>query len=621
LLAQDDASIYVLSRTPLSPLFRINALDAYAAEFSPSSQEVVFYTPELRVETWNVAEESRSSVHEMSIREGCLQSRLSPDGKVLGCFTNTRDLNLYEVETGTMIFQKKDFYSVVSVNDIFFLLNRSFQLSEGQRHYIEMRFSPDAHYFVAGVRGETPQAVDLTTRKTIPLPGRIKSLVADQFVFLGPDRIVGVNPSKPEDSAIVRFPSGEELMQLPLGNQSLEAASHGNLLMLRPIKNYKVGVMDPESKKIILGNSEAAFDLYDHLAATERITGEIVLVDLDSKAQIAEVTLPSGPLGNLWAYAVSPDLNWLAVSEKTRGAVWNIDTNQRVFYVPGFRGAYFSNDGLLFADFPEAEKAPRHIGQLDLAQRTLLQGFEPEKEQNVKQFGSVLVLIRREGKSLPGRGPAPSSFDVLDAQTGKVLWSRDLTHGNFHSWTSPQDNTLVLDYPFSESAAADELKAHPEWSQRFANAAHEPTVHLMEIVDSRTGIARGAVLVDTNKRSFSIYNAITKGDWLVMSDNANRVLVYSISAGTEKGHIFGHDPSISLSSGMLEVENEPGQLILYDMATMDKRDVYNFSDRVVLSQFNADGKKLLVITAGQVAYLLDVTQTPAPAAAPGSADR
>jgi WD40 repeat protein len=584
LLAQDDASVYVLSRTPLAPLFRIDAPDAYPAGFSPDSQEVVFYTPALRVETWSVDGENRTSVHEIAIPEGCRQTRLSPDGKLLGCFTNKSDLSLYDVAAGTVFFQK----------------------SEHTPRRVEMQFSTDAHYFVASISEDSPVALDLATRQPISLPGKIKDVLTRHFVFLGPDRIVGVNQYKPENSAILRFPSGDEVAKIPLGDQSLEAPAHGDLLMLRPVKNYPVGVLDPASKKIILANSEAAFDLFDRISVTERASGEIVLVDVDAKSQIAEVTLPSGPLGNLRALAVSSDMQWLAVSEKTRGAVWNIAKNERAFYVHGFRSAFFGGDGLLYADFPENEKSPRQFGQLDLAKREVLPGFQPEKTEFVEQYGSVVVRLKRNPKPTDFKNIF-SMFEILDVKTGQLLWARDLTHGPFRSWRSPQGETIVLDYPLSEASAQDELKLHPDWSARFASAKRDPSVHLFEIVQARTGVPTGAVLVDTNKRSFIIGAAAAAGDWLVLSDLSNRVLVYSISKGEEIGHIFGHGLAISQSAGILEVENEPGQLVLYDLATMEKRDTYTFSDRVVLTQFSNDGKQLFVLTAGQFTYTLDLT--------------
>jgi len=55
MLVQDESSIAVATREPLANLFRVDALDAHAAQFSPDSRSLVFYDKELRVEKWDVA--------------------------------------------------------------------------------------------------------------------------------------------------------------------------------------------------------------------------------------------------------------------------------------------------------------------------------------------------------------------------------------------------------------------------------------------------------------------------------------------------------------------------------------------------------------------------------------
>lgn len=78
LLVQDESAITVLKRDPLSTLFRIPASGATAAEFSPDSAQVVFYTTGLRVERWSLAESKQVSASEILERKHCLQSALSP---------------------------------------------------------------------------------------------------------------------------------------------------------------------------------------------------------------------------------------------------------------------------------------------------------------------------------------------------------------------------------------------------------------------------------------------------------------------------------------------------------------------------------------------------------------
>ena len=97
------------------------------------------------------------------------------------------------------------------------------------------------------------------------------------------------------------------------------------------------------------------------------------------------------------------------------------------------------------------------------------------------------------------------------------------------------------------------------------------------------------------------------GDWVVISDTQNRVLVYSLSTGEQKGRVFGAGAAASKASGLLSVENEKGQLTIYDMNSMEKRDQFIFSSPISLTRFSADGQSLFVLTANQIAYVLDLS--------------
>ena len=65
-LAQDDNSIFVLTRTPLKALFRIDAPEAEAAQFTPDSRSIVFEFASLeaspRVERWSIEDRKRAEV-------------------------------------------------------------------------------------------------------------------------------------------------------------------------------------------------------------------------------------------------------------------------------------------------------------------------------------------------------------------------------------------------------------------------------------------------------------------------------------------------------------------------------------------------------------------------------
>jgi Tol biopolymer transport system component len=56
------------------------------------------------------------------------------------------------------------------------------------------------------------------------------------------------------------------------------------------------------------------------------------------------------------------------------------------------------------------------------------------------------------------------------------------------------------------------------------------------------------------------------------------------------------------------VESKDGLLELYDMTSFEKRNQYSFGGRLSLVRFSPDGKRLLVVTANQAVYLLNVSE-------------
>jgi hypothetical protein len=53
------------------------------------------------------------------------------------------------------------------------------------------------------------------------------------------------------------------------------------------------------------------------------------------------------------------------------------------------------------------------------------------------------------------------------------------------------------------------------------------------------------------------------------------------------------------------VQNYPGELTVYDLATGNPVSRLRFKTPAAFTRFSLDGKRLLVLTAGQVAYAFD----------------
>src|SRR6202041_1574838 len=92
--------------------------DSVAAPFTPDSRGIVYNTPALRAENWNIESRKRLSAHEVTILGGCAQSLLSPGGKYLACRPESFDFKVYAVASSELIFTKKQFFTTDKLSDL-----------------------------------------------------------------------------------------------------------------------------------------------------------------------------------------------------------------------------------------------------------------------------------------------------------------------------------------------------------------------------------------------------------------------------------------------------------------------------------------------------------------------
>jgi len=629
--AQDDSSIYLLSRQPFQFYFRIDAPDAYPAQFSADSQTISFYTRGLRVETWSVPDKSRLELHEVVLHRVCLQTELSPDGKYLACdemeptvrvstpqvggvfdprlvnYQPTIDVSVFDVATDAPVWEKKT-VAQPNLNVLGYVLLSFRDEGLDLRSRVDtMRFSPDGRYFViSSIDGEAI-AYDMSAEKQVSLSGNAKKYLSREFVFIGSDRVAGINAAHANESGIIKFPSGEVVEDLTLGIQNLATPGHGNYLLLRPIDKYPVGVMDLDSKRIFMADTQEAFDIYDKTAIVTHLSGQVSLKDVTTKQDGATLTLPRGPLAPLRAIAVSDDFNWIALSERSHGGIWDLAKNQRPFYVRGFQGAYFAPDGLMYADFPKSAEGDRAMGTFNVAAHSASPKYKIE-DRTVRQVGAILLVTKANRKDNSLREDI--TIEVRDAVTGRSLWTRAFADEAPILQVAPDYSTIVARWLFSTTAAKNELKNNAAVAGRvqYQGGKETDTNFLVEVLDAKTGKLMNALALDTNNRSFVPQSAFAMGDRLVTADNLNRVALYSLSSGKQVAKVFGRAPSVSLASSLLAADNERGQINLFDLTTMEKRDELQFPSPISMKQFSSDGKKLFVLTTSQVAYVLDVSQ-------------
>jgi WD40 repeat protein len=593
LLAQDEGGIHVIFRQSLAVLFFVDAPDAKPASFSPDSSKLVFYTPSLRVETWDVASQKRSSVHELIIRDGCYKDALSPDGNFLACLDAKFTLKVYGVADNAAFASKDGF--VPSWRDAFLL---SYGASMADVSLINIAFSPDSRYMLAG-NSATTWSVDLTQRREISFPSSIRNLARGSLAFVGDDRIAGVDPENPAKSPVLRFPSGERVAQLPLANTShLARVGHGNYLLVWPVRDHPLGIMDLQTREVLVSFKHSSGDIYDGILLVEHISGEITLVDLAAHKTVGVVRLGQSRLGALKASAVSPDLNWLAVSTRTRGAFWDLAHDIRIGEVRAFTGAWFDENNVLYADFPKFEDKERSIALLDTFGRTSI--VYDLAKLTVQQAGPYLLV--RTSANEKGLQRKNWNVEVRDFRTKTTLWSRSFPRQVPGMNLNPTEHTLLLGWRLDEGAARDELAHYPALK---ADAGKED--YLFELVDFRGGKSLGAVVVKTNKASFTVDDAIEDGGWLAVSVDGDRTLVYALTDTAQAGHVFGSHPVLCAASRNLAVTTAAGDVDVYRLPGNESLHSYKFSAPVAFKRFSPDGKRLFVLTRDQTAYILDLT--------------
>ncbi|MGZ4828656.1 MAG: M48 family metalloprotease [Candidatus Angelobacter sp.] len=604
LLAQDESSVFVLTREPLDNVFRMDALDAHAAQFSPDSRSVVFYDKELRVEKWDIVTHQRASLRALTVPD-CFQSRLSPSGEYMACVELSRDydfgLQIIDVNTNKTVYNRKKFYTPYWSEAFSLYLSRLFGLPST---LLELRFSPDSRYFLAGHRGSV-LAYDLKAGTDVHLPSRIQEMMGYTFAFVSAEEIAGVVGGGNYGKLVrAHFPNGEKIDEFKLPAYGhLFGTSQSKYLLMRPAATYPVGIVDLNAKKVAQAFRSSGFGIYGEIFAGEQVSGEIALFNATDQKRIARVQLPESPLASAKASSFSPDGKWLAVSGTSRGSVWQLETGNRIFFTHAFEGAYFDKSQLV-AKFSSHEPDPPRMYELDAASKSAkkLYDMDPKANQTWQQ-GKILITVRPEKENDKGnlffRGN--SILEIRDVRTNGLLWDKKVGKSLPRFFCNENVLTLIVDDYDGIKAAARE---NPSLNNVLNAMDAKRDAYLVQAFEATTGKQLGAVLVDTGKLSFKVRWAVTIGDKVLVADSLDRTLVYSLKSGEQKGKVLGHVWAASPTGDRMLIGLDRGVAEIYDTSTLQSLTHFGFPSRISDAEFTADGSRLMILTADQTVYEL-----------------
>jgi len=606
ILAQDVDKIYVLSREPLAVVFTIDTEGARPASFTPDAKSVVWYNSHLHVESWNIQTQKRASVYEPVVPKGCDESSLAPDGKTLACLDADSTLRLLDVASGSVLMEKEKFRGGL-MNPRMIVFTAPLGLG----------FSPDGRYFLACNRGQA-LGFDVQERSELPLRGDVRKVLATKFVFVGPDRLFGWDWVTEFQADLVSFPAGKMQSHIRILPFGLTAVTRGDFVLLNSLKDGSVGLLDLNTMKASRTFKRRGVDVYDDVFAEELRDGELGLYDMNSFNLRAQVRLPSGDLTPPVAATVTRDLDWLALGEKERGAVWNLPTGKVLYLLRQFNGAYLDGDAF-YADIPKLGETKRVIARFELSRKSE-PGVMNIEDEYAQQHGRYLVVTKPAKKGF-GMFDRDVTREIRDVVSGQTLWTLHFPKEAPLLAVEPVEGTINLMWRGDAAALKEELQNFPKLAEELAAARDKKWLAFVEVVEARTGKLLEALLVDTNQGSIRILDNFSVGDWLFFTDAQGQVMVYSYSKGEKVGQVMGTLPSVAKASGLMCVRSNVDQLALYDLASMELRREYSFSSPVAFKEFSQDGKRLLVLTADQAAYQLDVSSlieaaVEAPATAP-----
>ncbi|HEY5884594.1 MAG TPA: hypothetical protein VIT88_07885, partial [Pyrinomonadaceae bacterium] len=572
----------------------------------------------------------------------------SPDGNYLACVDYSMNLNVLDTQTGKKMFEKKEFYKLTFWEYLTWIL-RDEELMGNQ--LFNMEFSPDSKVVViarsnksrftltldmmqvAGTE-DTAIALDLTSFKTIGLGGDAKKVAKRPFVFIDANRVLGTTSRNSEDGGIFSFPEGKRLSRFQLGGWELKRTANPNYVIIKPLTNALMGIFDLERQKLVAGMNKADAAIWKDIIVFESVSGKVLVSEfkydeekkMNDRKELATLDIPVGSVGKLYAGQVSDNFGWLAISSKSRGAMWELNSGEQKMFVRGFRGALVVNDGGAIGDFPKLGEANHSLVLLN-TQTNQAQPIREIPEKGARQYGGIVLYrqsLRAPKKEETKEGEKNAAvaavaeesdddrslnrevrFELKHVVSDKLLWSREFPKEAPRYFFDDFSGRLILYWTLGSDAGKARLKGDPALASRSKAMGNKDDDYLLEVVDAFTAKTVGTVLIETGKGSFHVENGFSEGDWVVLRDTDNRVLVHSLTTGELRHRFFGSEAAINPSGRQIVVENYPGELTIYDLASGDPQGRLVFNRDTVLTRFSLDGKRLFVLTAEQMAYAFD----------------
>ncbi len=601
-LAQDQYQIHVLSTSPPKVRFSVDALGAEMAQFTPDSKSLVFNYNDLHIEKWELAAGQPASISDFVDYAGCVQTSLSPDGNVMACISYNGDyiwLKLVDVNSDRMLYENTHFYDWDSRPfDPEVRFNPNFEAL--------MRWTTDGRYFVAA-SGTSAMAYDLDNHEEVHLQKTLSGLEQQRFAFVGSDKLVSTCDWDVRTGSVLQtfhmcystFPGGKTLDNFQMPSGWMSGISGGQGVLFGPAGSSAAVVVDPATGNVRAEFKMETVDLVNDEFASEVQTGGVAFGKLGGTAPY--VDLPVTPLADIEAEAFSMNGRYLAVSNRARGAEWDLTTGKRIASTQPFRAVAVDDRGSLQARFIDHELEPGIDESIDKRMHKYTRRMT--SVGNPIQYGSIRIQI----KPLAVNQAVDSDVDLeaYDAKTEAHLWTNHF--GDNLPQIVPVDGDKILLVMDRQSGTGIGDTSH--YRKQLVQTSDMPREFLyrkgtvIEIVSNRTGVVERVVIapqISSWRREERTANLF--GDLLAVYGNNNDTSIYRTTDGKRLLGFFGRALAGDEQLGMVAATNGPQELMIYDLASGKKIASFMLDHFVLGARFVAATKELVVLTATQNVY-------------------
>jgi len=629
LLAQDARGAFVFSADSLKVLVYLEADNPYHASFTPDSQAIRMVTQDLHVATRKMENLEQLDLKALPVTEGCLSVAVSSRGTRLACAGSDFSVGVFDLSTGGELYRSPRDPGLVDramtlmpldtggvyAGPVGFMLADSWApLVDRGLDVFPVLFSPNGEELIAASPGGGAFRIDLETQKKLNLPGTIKDRLHSSLTWLDRDRAVALAREKPHPPKIFSLESGATLSTLPFTASWFQTASNPRYLLLHDLGASGARIFDLEENGLLDIPENIGVDVSGSVMALLIEDGELYLYHLGDKLPYKMAHLPLGNLPELRVASLDSDLRFINLSVDGRGGVFSTATGTRIADFPRFLAAYGGDGSASFLTLSSTPQSPPRILRLDTALRTA--STVASLGAGILRSGGPILLeyasdnSLSEGIMLNMAGGVPYKLFALDPRSGEVLWKRSFLQDTPVPFPDPQGTRLVLGWRAQSHEARQAASHFPAAKQILKKAALNEHDTFFEVLDARSGKSLGGVLVQVGNGASSFDAAFSEGDTLFLVKDGRRVSLFSLSDGTLEAKLVGGQPAANGASNLLALNEGAGKLALYDAHNGGKLDQLLFPGEIAYSHFSDDGKRLLVLTERQLAFVLDVARVP-----------